>query len=267
MGLFGNFFEKKNCDFCGEPIGLLGNRKLEDGNMCKSCASKLSPWFSERRKSTKADIQKQMQYREENKREVAQFHATRTLGINQKVLIDEDNRKFMVTDARDLNAANPDVLDYSQVTGCDFNIDEHRTEKTYRNKKGEYVNYVPPRYDYSYSFEMIIHVNHPYFNEIKFNLGYNVDTGERAMGGAGGAASGINFRAAGSRFGGVAEYEERVRVGNEIKTAVEAMRKEIRKEIKEQNTPKTAALCPFCGATTIPDANGCCEYCGSALNG
>ena len=41
MGLF----DKKNCDICGEKIGLLGNRKLDDGNLCKNCASKLSPWF------------------------------------------------------------------------------------------------------------------------------------------------------------------------------------------------------------------------------
>ena len=31
MGLF----DKKYCDICGEKIGLLGNRKLEDGNLCK----------------------------------------------------------------------------------------------------------------------------------------------------------------------------------------------------------------------------------------
>ena len=47
MGLF----DKKYCDICGEKIGLLGNRKLEDGNLCKSCAAKLSPFFSERRRS------------------------------------------------------------------------------------------------------------------------------------------------------------------------------------------------------------------------
>ena len=35
MGLF----EKKYCDFCGNKIGMLGNRKLEDGNLCKDCAS------------------------------------------------------------------------------------------------------------------------------------------------------------------------------------------------------------------------------------
>lgn len=38
------FFDKKYCDVCGEKIGFLGNRKLEDGNLCKECASKLSPF-------------------------------------------------------------------------------------------------------------------------------------------------------------------------------------------------------------------------------
>lgn len=49
MGLF----DKKICDICGEKIGLLGNRKLDDGNLCKDCAKKLSPWFEERRQKKK----------------------------------------------------------------------------------------------------------------------------------------------------------------------------------------------------------------------
>ena len=52
MGLF----DKKYCDICGDKIGFLGNRKLADGNMCKTCARKLSPLFSERRKSTAEEI-------------------------------------------------------------------------------------------------------------------------------------------------------------------------------------------------------------------
>ena len=64
MGLF----DKKYCDICGEKIGLLGNRKLEDGNLCKSCAAKLSPFFSERRRSTVEDIKRQLAYREENEK-------------------------------------------------------------------------------------------------------------------------------------------------------------------------------------------------------
>ena len=43
MGLFGKLFDKKECSVCGGEIGLLGNRKLEDGNLCKECAAKLSP--------------------------------------------------------------------------------------------------------------------------------------------------------------------------------------------------------------------------------
>ena len=60
MGLFGKMFEKKNCDICGGEIGLLGNKKLEDGNLCKECASKLSPWFSDRRRSTVDQIREQL---------------------------------------------------------------------------------------------------------------------------------------------------------------------------------------------------------------
>ena len=109
MGLF----DKKFCDFCGEKIGLLGNRKLEDGNMCKNCAAKLSPWFSERRHSTKADIQAQLEYREANKSKVASFNATRTIGKRTKLLIDDGAGQFMVTSASDYKSANPDVLDFS----------------------------------------------------------------------------------------------------------------------------------------------------------
>ena len=49
-------FSKKNCDVCGGKIGMLGNRKLEDGNLCKDCAKQLSPYFSDRKRSTVADI-------------------------------------------------------------------------------------------------------------------------------------------------------------------------------------------------------------------
>ena len=117
MGLF-DAFKKKECSICGGEIGLLGNRKLEDGNMCKNCAAKLSPWFSERRSSTVEEIKAQLDYREANKEKVAAFRTTRTLGETTKVLLDEDAGRFMVTSARNLAEANPDVMDFSDVTGC-----------------------------------------------------------------------------------------------------------------------------------------------------
>ena len=263
MGLF----DKKFCDVCGEKIKFLGNRKLEDGNLCKDCASKLSPWFSERRSSTVADIKAQLAYREENKAAVSAFHTTRTLGRYTKVLLDEDARRFMVAKTGNISSENPDVLDYSQVTGCDLDIDENRHELTRKDNEGKSVSYNPPRYEYSYDFYVHIFVNHPYFDEIRFNLNNgSVNTGERAMAGA---AAGWHVNTAGGiRTGvGVNEYYELVNLGNEIKEALTAARQEVRDEVAAANAPKTAVVCPLCGATTIPDAKGCCEYCGGAIGG
>ena len=166
MGLF----DKKYCDICGEKIGLLGNRKLEDGNLCKECAKKLSPWFSDRRRSTVEDIKQQLTYREENKAKVAQLRVTRSYGENWRVLIDDTHRWFAVTREQNLNAANPDVLSFSDLTGCRLDIDERESELKRKNEKGEMVSYYPPRFEYSYDFDIILTVNHPYFDDMKFRL-------------------------------------------------------------------------------------------------
>ena len=169
MGLF-DAFKKKECSICGGEIGLLGNRKLEDGNMCKNCAAKLSPWFSERRSSTVEEIKAQLDYREANKEKVAAFRTTRTLGETTKVLLDEDAGRFMVTSARNLAEANPDVMDFSDVTGCTLDIDESKREIEYKDKEGNRQSFNPKRYAYSYDFYIVINVNNPYFNEIRFKL-------------------------------------------------------------------------------------------------
>ena len=170
MGIFGKLFEKKECSICGGEIGLLGNRKLEDGNMCKDCAARLSPWFSDRRQSTVEEIRQQLDYREANHEKVAAFRITRTLGERTKVLLDEDAGLFMVTSARNLTDANPDVLSFSDVTGCKLDIDESKTEIEYRDAEGERKSFNPRRYAYSYDFYIVINVNNPYFNEIRFQL-------------------------------------------------------------------------------------------------
>lgn len=226
MEAYMGLFDKKFCDFCGNKIGLLGNKKLEDANMCKDCASKLSPWFSERRHSTKADIDKQLEYREQNKSAVAAFNATRTLGnTSTKLLIDDNARKFMVTSAKDINAANPDVLDFSQAQGCDLDVKEHRSEIRRTDSNGHSVSYNPPRYKYSYEFHAIIRVNHPYFDEMKFALSNgSIEVGEQPMnpGQSGGwSVSRSGFNILGNK---IDEYYKCVDCGNEIKAAVDGMR-------------------------------------------
>ena len=174
MGFFKNLFEKKACDICGGEIGMLGNRKLEDGNCCKECAKKLSPWFTERKHSTVEEIKQQIDSREANRQAVAAFHRTRSYGKTMMVYLDEDHRKLMVTDAQDLEKENPDVLDFSQVTACDVNVVEAKNEvyRQVRDEEGKLKNesYSPRRYKYSYEFRMKIRVNHPYIEEIAFSL-------------------------------------------------------------------------------------------------
>ena len=250
MGLF----DKKYCDICGEKIGLLGNRKLENGNLCKNCAQKLSPWFSDRRNSSVEEIKAQLAYREENQKKVAAFHTTRTLGADTKVLLDEDAGKFMVTRARNLAEANPDVLDFADVTGCNLDIDESRTELKRETPDGKEVSYNPPRYEYSYDFYITIFVNNPYFDEIRFRLNSgSVDIAPPAM--RPGMATRCNPETD-------IEYRNYKKLGEEIRQVLTQVRRDVREKIEQ-----TAVTCPCCGATTLPDANGCCEYCGGAVNG
>ena len=139
MGLF----DKKYCDICGDKIGLLGNRKLEDGNCCKNCAKKLSPWFNERRHSTVGEIKQQLTYREENQAKAAQFQITQELGKEWRVLFDDTHGWFTLTRARNLAEENPDILDYSQLTGSRLDVEETRRELKRQDKDGKQVSYYP----------------------------------------------------------------------------------------------------------------------------
>lgn len=255
MGLF----DKKYCSVCGDKIGLLGNRKLEDGNLCKNCAAKLSPFFSDRRNSTVESIKEQLQYREENKKTVAAFQTTRTYGSDTKILLDEDKKQFIVTRARNIIDANPDVLDYAMVTGVDINIDEDADEERRKDAQGNYVSYTPPRYTWSYDFELIIHVNHPYFDTIKVQLNSSsVSINENAV---------PQFQKPNPELN--REFKQYDDMCKEIKDALLGARQQARDEIAAEKAAASAAPtvmhCPYCGANSTPDASGCCQYCGSPL--
>lgn len=237
------FFSKEACDVCGKEIRM-GKRKLEDGMICKDCASLLSPFFSERRSSTLAEIKEQLAYREANKDAVAAFNVTRTLGTNTKVLLDEDARKFIVTSSSRWQETNPDVMDYSQVTGCDVQIDENKTEIKREDEEGKKVSYDPPRYDTDYEIWITIHVNSPWFDDIKFKT-HSGDIDKQ----------------------GSPEYTSAMSIARDIREALTEVRETLRDETAAASAPKTAVTCPHCYASTIPDASGRCEYCGGAIAG
>lgn len=172
MGLFGKLFDKKECSICGGEIGLLGNRKLEDGNCCKECAKKLSPWFEERRHSTVEEINKQLAYREANKVKVQAFQVTREFAADSYcVFLDDNKGQFAITTRTGMNVdVNPDIVDLSQVTSCKLQIDQRREEEQYRNNEGEMVDCNPPRYTYSYNYSIKLGINSPWFDDMDFKL-------------------------------------------------------------------------------------------------
>lgn len=302
MGLF----DKKFCSICGEKIGLLGNRKLDDGNLCKDCAKQLSPWFSDRRHSTVDEIREQLEWREANREKVRAFHATRSLGIETRVLLDEDAGTFMVAKGRRYEDENPDVLAIADVTGCRLDIEENHHELYHNDPQGKSVSYNPPRYEYNYNFYIVINVSNPYFDEIRFRLNpraVDIQTGgggsrpmmggRPPMGGPGGpggpgrppmGGGGRPGGPGGAFMGGVmggingafssstvnplenAEYCQYKEIGDDICASLLQSRADARYNAAQANAPKAAVTCPYCGATTMPTANGCCEYCGGALS-
>ena len=167
MGLF----DKKICDICGKEIKLLGNRKLDDGNMCKDCAAKLSPWFTGRKRTSVAAIKEQLAYREENEKKLKSFNPTRIVGDHYKFYIDEPNKCFVVSYLNTKwREANPDLIRFSDVRNMSVKIDEDEDELYYKDSEGKSVSYNPPRYEYEYDFKFHIDVEHPYFDDMDFTL-------------------------------------------------------------------------------------------------
>lgn len=272
MGLFGKLFEKKECAICGGEIGLLGNRKLEDGNMCKACAAKLSPWFDGRRHSTVAQIEEQLEYRESNKENVAAFRTTLSLGETAKVLLDEYVGRFMVTSARNYSEANPDVLELSDITGCTYDIDEGIDEVTRFDENNEAVSYDPPRFTHSYNFYVTVYVNNPYFDDMRFKVNSRTVEVEERRGPAVSANPGSINLVIGSLSGAETfnpeasvEYCTYRDLCERIVATLLENRQSAREEIAAAAAPKAAVACPYCGATTTPTTTNCCEFCGGAL--
>ena len=206
MGFFDKMFEKKECAICGTELGLLGKTKINEGYLCKECAGKLSPYFHGYRSSTADDIREQLDYREANAERLASFNPTRTLSAGRtNIMLDEDAGLLIITSQSRWRDANPDIIEFSQVLGCDMDIDEHRTEIYRETKDGERESYNPPRYDLDYDFNLTIHVNTPYFTEI--NLRVNDST--------------IDQR-------GSIEYREAKRQATEVRDSLVQLRQETR---------------------------------------
>ncbi len=166
MGLF----DKKYCDICGEKIGLLGNKKLEDGNLCKECARKLSPLFTQRRSSTVEQIRAQLAYREDNAKKLADFHPDLVFGTDEKIYLDLTAKQLVVTGEEDFRECNPDIIDASQIISYEKSVEDNEEEVFFTDNEGNEKSYDPPRYQYAYEFHITLKIDSPWFDEISVDL-------------------------------------------------------------------------------------------------
>ena len=172
MGLF-DVFKKKDCEICGKEVGMFGYKKLEDGEICKDCVKLLSPWFDDRRHSTVDQIKAQLAYREENRKQLAAFRPTVDFGERYTLRAEVVNgvpTRFVVAKTDDYLEENADLISFKDVTAFSIDVDQDEEELKYTNDKDEEVSYNPPRYEYRYDFSAKIHIDHPYFTEISFEL-------------------------------------------------------------------------------------------------
>ena len=167
MGFLKKLFEKKDCEICGGEIGLLGNTKLADGDMCKDCKEKLSPLFRVKDETTVEDIKAQIAYREENKKALEVFSPDEDFGASDKICVDTAAKKFVFARNGDWKEPVADVIDFAQVTGVDTDEEEemmyfdHEDEETGETSTSE-IRVV--------HFHVTIHVDSPYFDEIEVCL-------------------------------------------------------------------------------------------------
>ena len=180
MGLF----SKKNCAICGEKVGLLGGLKLKDGDLCKECKKKLSPFFDDGKNSTVEDIKAQLKAREENYKELDNLKINKIYGEFGVILIDETNKKFVaLTDTsdglfkspkevkgiEDVKDKNPDIIDFKYIEDVEVKVIETSREEK-QTVNGSQVNYNPQHFTYMEGFNIIIKLSHPYIKTMRIDI-------------------------------------------------------------------------------------------------
>ena len=279
MGLF-DAFKKKDCEICGKEVGLFGYKKLEDGEICKDCVKLLSPWFDDRRHSTVAQIKQQLTYREENRAALNTFRPTVAFGERYTLraeLVNGVPTRFVVERTDSYKEENADIISFRDVTSFNIDVQESKQELMARNSKGEEVSYNPPRYEYSYDFYAEIHVNHPYFDEISFQLNRDsveLETVERRPS-FGTVRTGFDptlYPEYRQYRGECDELEELFQAGMQgmaLKGFAPAAQPIIQATPVQQPAPEPAPVpsgpkfCPNCGAPA--DGGKFCQSCGSRL--
>ena len=178
MGLLENLFMRKNCSVCGKPLGPGYSVRLKDGRCCSACARKLSPWSSDRKKRTVNNIKEEIAFRDAHKNDFKDFYPTRFYGNSCILMIDEIGKRFAVTSELNFRKEVVDILMFSQVQTCLTQIEKSRKEVLAELKDNpddpdsatHNESYRPRRYRWYYDFQLVLKLNHPILDTIRFSI-------------------------------------------------------------------------------------------------
>lgn len=180
MGLF----SKKECSICGEKIGMLSGMKLKDGDLCKECKKKLSPFFLDGKDSTVEEIKNQIAAREENYKQLDNLEINKIYGEFGVILIDEKNKKFVavadtsdslfgsqkeVKGIEDIKDKNPDIIDFKDIEDVEIKVMVTSREEK-QTIDGQQVSYDPPHFTYMIGYDIIIKLKHPYLRLMRISI-------------------------------------------------------------------------------------------------
>ena len=166
MALFEKLFGKRDCEICGGDMGLLGNYKLADGDLCKKCAENISPIMRVTKDYTVAQIKEHLAYREENAKLLEEFNPTEEYGTGAKLFFDFEMKRFAYARFGDWKDENADIIPFEQVTEVEIEIEDDEIEV---ENESEDENAEPVTVDVS-SFTAYIKIDSPWFSEIEIEL-------------------------------------------------------------------------------------------------
>lgn len=269
---------RERCCICEKDFPESQLTETLDGFICEDCESLLSPWFMDLDCAETQDLIDQIDDRDQNQLDMADFVPTRKFGEHFKVIVDDETRNFVVAETRDLAEENPDILSIEDVLDCSLDVEETREEIE------------DELYRYSYTFHMCISMDHPYVDELNFVLNDRsvaFESSEHSFLGFGGFDPEneplyMQYQELADKITEVLMDEEgeidrdsRYQVEPGEFNTVLADEEEYEEEDEEEeespvsHTPKTPTdeiiVCPWCSSKIRMTKDFRCPYCGAQL--
>jgi len=165
MALFEKLFGKRDCEICGGDMGLLGNYKLADGDLCKKCAENISPIMSVTKSHTVAQIKEQLAYREENEKLLEEFNPTEEFGYDEKLFFDFEMGRFAYSHSGDWKGDKADLIPFEKVTAVETDVEEDEMSLDEDDSNSGEASTVKVYY-----YSVTLTIDSPWFDELEVDL-------------------------------------------------------------------------------------------------